>query len=266
MDKSEKIRLIYSVVIAVFVIAIGIALICVAADIYYSGRGTGVIFTREIVVNKLRAFVIPFIILIGGIVAGAIFPLYEVRASRRDEDVLKVLENLLPSGGSGEQYEQAERDYKSVKRARLYVFIGKTVALLGLMIAALCYVLDTSHFVNNDITREIFAMVKHVLPLVVGAFALLIGCGIADGIMASKQLSFLKTLVKYGNRTPAEPATNKFTKSAKAVLSSDITLWVVRAVVLVVGVTFLILGIFNGGAHDVLVKAINICTECIGLG
>ena len=26
------------------------------------------------------------------------------------------------------------------------------------------------------------------------------------------------------------------------------------------------LGIYNGGLHDVLVKAINICSECIGLG
>jgi hypothetical protein len=31
-------------------------------------------------------------------------------------------------------------------------------------------------------------------------------------------------------------------------------------------VAFLILGIFNGGAEDVLKKAIAICTECIGLG
>ena len=26
------------------------------------------------------------------------------------------------------------------------------------------------------------------------------------------------------------------------------------------------LGVLNGGLNDVLVKAINICTECIGLG
>ena len=31
-------------------------------------------------------------------------------------------------------------------------------------------------------------------------------------------------------------------------------------------VLLLILGAFNGGLNDVLVKAVNICTECIGLG
>lgn len=39
-----------------------------------------------------------------------------------------------------------------------------------------------------------------------------------------------------------------------------------RITVGVVAVVFIIVGITNGGAHDVFVKAINICTECIGLG
>ena len=29
---------------------------------------------------------------------------------------------------------------------------------------------------------------------------------------------------------------------------------------------FIVIGMFNGGMDDVLYKAINICTECIGLG
>lgn len=39
-----------------------------------------------------------------------------------------------------------------------------------------------------------------------------------------------------------------------------------RLVVLFLGVLFIVLGAMNGGARDVLIKAINICTECIGLG
>ena len=45
-----------------------------------------------------------------------------------------------------------------------------------------------------------------------------------------------------------------------------ICLWTARAVVGVTAITFILVGIFNGGANDVLIKAINICTECIGLG
>ena len=41
---------------------------------------------------------------------------------------------------------------------------------------------------------------------------------------------------------------------------------IARLAVLSLGVLFIILGLINGGSRDVLVKAINICTECIGLG
>ena len=41
---------------------------------------------------------------------------------------------------------------------------------------------------------------------------------------------------------------------------------IARICLLVLGVAFIIWGILNGGMHDVFVKAINICTECIGLG
>ena len=40
----------------------------------------------------------------------------------------------------------------------------------------------------------------------------------------------------------------------------------IRAVLLAAALLFILLGVMNGGLYDVLVKAINICTECIGLG
>ncbi|MBR4539430.1 MAG: thioredoxin [Clostridia bacterium] len=36
--------------------------------------------------------------------------------------------------------------------------------------------------------------------------------------------------------------------------------------ILAAAIVFIFLGIFNGSALDVLTKAINICSECIGLG
>ena len=40
----------------------------------------------------------------------------------------------------------------------------------------------------------------------------------------------------------------------------------IRILALCVAIVFILLGVMNGSAYDVLVKAINICTECIGLG
>ena len=41
---------------------------------------------------------------------------------------------------------------------------------------------------------------------------------------------------------------------------------VLRVALVILSVVLIVLGITNGGLWDVLVKAINICTECIGLG
>ena len=41
---------------------------------------------------------------------------------------------------------------------------------------------------------------------------------------------------------------------------------IARIAILCLGVLFIVLGVMNGGSRDVLIKAINICTECIGLG
>ena len=40
----------------------------------------------------------------------------------------------------------------------------------------------------------------------------------------------------------------------------------VQLCLFILALVFILLGVLNGGWYDVLVKAINICTECIGLG
>ncbi len=41
---------------------------------------------------------------------------------------------------------------------------------------------------------------------------------------------------------------------------------VLWAALAVIGVLLVVLGILNGGASDVLAKAVKICSECIGIG
>ena len=41
---------------------------------------------------------------------------------------------------------------------------------------------------------------------------------------------------------------------------------ILRGVILTLAAAFILLGVMNGGARDILYKAIAICTECIGLG
>ena len=266
MNKAEKIRHIYSAVISVFAVAMGIALICVAADIYYSGKGTGVIFTREIVSDKLKALSIPFIILIGLIACGSVFPLCEAKAKHKSEDALKLLRGKKPSGGDGEQYDSAKKQYDKLAKIRYIVWGCALAVTLAGAIASLCYLLKTAHFKGTDVTGEIFDMVRHVLPWVAVTFVALIAAAVTNGALAGKQLKALKTLIKYGNGEAENKAEFAAVQAIKKLAENDVALWVVRGIIFAVAVTFIILGALNGGANDVMVKAVNICTECIGLG
>lgn len=44
------------------------------------------------------------------------------------------------------------------------------------------------------------------------------------------------------------------------------TLLIIKSVVIAIGIVAIIFGAIKGGFADVLTKAVNICTECIGLG
>ncbi len=53
---------------------------------------------------------------------------------------------------------------------------------------------------------------------------------------------------------------------AEASAARSASIRIVQAILLLISVVLIVLGVMNGGLYDVLVKAINICTECIGLG
>ena len=49
-------------------------------------------------------------------------------------------------------------------------------------------------------------------------------------------------------------------------LNSNRFVYSTRLVVFCAAVAFIVVGVLKGGMGEVLMKAINICTECIGLG
>lgn len=267
MEKSAKIRLIYSIFLGVFTVAVGLAIICVAADIYYSGKDTGVIYSRAIVGERLTALAIPLIFLIAAIILGAVFPLYKVKAARQPESTLSKLKSRIPQSGEGEEFTAAQNAYKKAAIIRLVAWLVALAVALAGAIATLCYLVDTAQFSGKDVNGEVFKLVKNILPWLCVAFAATIGATVTSGIFANKQVAAAKTMIKNGDKsTVAQKSEPKFITVIKSVIAKPAFTWAVRGCVFVLAVTFIIVGIVNGGANDVLVKAVNICTECIGLG
>ena len=100
-----------------------------------------------------------------------------------------------------------------------------------------------SIYTAEEVTRKLFAAV----PLIANSVILLLMC-LAVKV---KDPDADRPAKAEGRMTP-----KKETKSKK----------IVQAVVVVAAVLLIIAGICNGSALDVLIKGINICTECVGLG
>lgn len=266
MNKTEKIRKIYALILSVFIAAMGIALICVAADIYYSGEGPGLYYSREIVGDRLKKLAIPLLLLIAAIIAGALFPVFETKAKRPGEDTLKKLQRRMPAGGEGEEFDKAQKAYRKMNTVKISIWCFALAVALACSIATIVYLADAANFAGSDLTGHILGLVKVALPCTLVALAAFVAASYTNGYCAKEQIRHLKTMIRLGSRETVLPKELAVLDKATGIASHNITLWVVRGVVFALAVTFIILGIFNGGAQDVLIKAINICTECIGIG
>ena len=263
MNKSEKIRRIYTIVLSVLIVAMGIALICVAADIYYSGVG----YSRELVGDRLEKLAIPLLFVIAAMIAGALFPLYETKAKRTSEEILRKLQRKIPAEGEGEEFAAAKKAYLKMKIVKIAVWCSAFVVALAGSIIILVYLCIAKNFAGTDFTTHILNLVKVALPCTVISLGGVIAASYVNGYCAKEQVKHIKTMIRFAStKEIALPIELKVLDKVNKVTSHDITLWVVRGIVLTIAITFIFLGILNGGARAVLLKAIAICTECIGLG
>ena len=124
---------------------------------------------------------------------------------------------------------------------------------------ALLWLLDRSHFESWDLEAVMGAMLLHTVPPAVLAFAAMYLRARADDASRNREIVLLREQVR---RQPPE--------SARPVPVSAVSETrgrrVLRAALYAAAVLLVVLGICNGGLRDVFVKAVNICTECIGLG
>lgn len=274
MTDCEKLRTGYHIFLSVFTCALGFAYILSAANIYYSGpiqNGADLIYySREIVWGYLKWLLIPTVIWIFAIIGGFILSVKMVvpAKKRNKQNALSIVERLqkrMPAQADGELSVCLNRVNQ---REKIRFAARGAVALYCIVAAIMCcvYVFDATNFPAADLTKEVLAMLARVLPWIAVAFVLTCCVMIYDYISAQKVLPDMKRLAaSKGERKTA----CKFLQTASCAeqkVFSGYGLLVVRFAVAVVGVAFVVVGIANGGAGDVLAKAINICTECIGLG
>lgn len=256
-DKSQAIALrclrICTAVATVVMIAI---LIWQCIDIYWIGNrpenvlGPGVyqeqVYRRDDVANRLSGLLIPFVtyvmLLLLTAVAHIAWGKEAARSGMTPENRLRLMKKRIAD-------LPAEAAKEESFRQKAWTVAGILMGICA--VPCVVYLAQRSHFTDKDPVAPIDAMLLHVVPWVVAAFAVAVIAYILCGKSAEREIAALKG-VKMSSTVTKEEKTSRTN--------------IIRAVLYTAAVLFILLGVMNGGAWDVLVKAIKICTECIGLG
>ena len=265
-NRKRLLKLIYSLCFSVLTVVVALLFIVQVWSIFRSAETSP--FTVERISKHFKQISVPVTFwvfaLVGNIVLTCVYPdaPEKTKAYFTADERVKRLKKRLPK-------DSALRGYEKGDYVRLAVACLAAAFTVTAMIVSLVYLLDKTYspvlsealFVeNNGMTDR----VVRVLLWSAAATMLLMAATIFGDIIAGKKEEKIKREIvenaKKGIRAPIEKSEKKAAKN------NEVALWIVRGVIAVVGIVFVISGICNGGMGEMLFKAINICTQCIGLG
>lgn len=208
------------------------------------------IYTREDVMSRLDSVSVPLAACAGAVILAIVLHAAvphqpDAFTGMTPENRLRLLKSRVTSLPEAAQKEE---------RLRSGLTLISGAVMVGLCGYCLFYLLNRESFPEwNRVRLDLVmgTMLLHIVPP--SAFALLLGIALSFVRKASaeREIVILQGLPKTDSAV-----------SLKAPKNTNR----VRVILYVAAVAFILLGVMNGGLRDVLYKAINICTECIGLG
>ncbi len=258
-NKWNKTYKIVTIVITVISILMGIAFLVQTLRIYAAKNDP--LYSRDIVGNHLLQILFVIILWIIAVIAGVVFAfLSHPNDSKlvKTTNIIKLhnLMKLLPELDETDENGQALK--KELFKRKIAWYICLALLAVCLLMSSL-YLFNVKHFeYNGNPTEQIKNMVLHVLPWIIGGLVVLSIGTIYEEFCAKRAIPYAKSLLSQNGKIEKKV----MVESKKKSLALNIT----RGVIVVAAITLIIVGALTGGADGVLQKAINICTECIGLG
>lgn len=249
---------IYLIIQAVLCVLLVVLLSVSAVTIYREGAARKAehplesIYTREIAAEKFAPIAPLFFAAIGLTIAGLVLGIRDDNAEKpvRDAELnrdLVVMRVTQPS-------DAMRRARSEQKRWRL---IGRGAFALCMLPVSL-YMIDPAHFPPEDLEGMFYSLIRVLVPwTVVGLGALAVCSGMRKRyILQETEAAQARLKEELEAGVKPEP---KAAPRPKRLVALQIAL-------IAVAIGLIVVGALNGGALDVLYKAINICTECVGLG
>lgn len=254
-DTAKRIRLIYGIVLTVSALVAGICLMAACLGIYRSGGEQ--IYTAQKVAGAFASIAAPVYLCLALVAGGFILDLAlpaDSKKKKAEKNYAAILARLL-------EKRDVENCDPALKEEILYLRkLRKQERILSLLLLAagsvgfLIYGANPANFHQTEINASMAKAVILLLCYLAVPFGFALGTTYRSKRSLQKEIELVKQ-IPAGEYQPAAPAKSRGCKASAA-----------RWVVLGLAVVLLVYGFFAGGTADVLTKAINICTECVGLG
>ena len=229
-----------------------------AVTIYHEGvarkaeRPLESIYTREIAAEKFAPIAPLFFAALGLMVAGLVLGIKDENAAKHVGD--PELKRDLVVARVAQPSDAMRRERGNQKRWRLIGWAAFALSMVPIVI----YMLNPAHFPLNDLEGMFYCLVRVLIPWIA------VGVGALAVCARMRERCVLREIEAAQAQLKAEKDAGLVPKPKVAPQQKNFV--TLQIVLIAVAVIFIVIGVFNGSARDVLYKAINICTECVGLG
>jgi len=254
-DTVKRVRLAVFALVGAFAVIAGICLMMACLSIYRSGGDQ--IYTAEKVAAAFATIATPVYLCLAFIVAGFLTGLAfpgENKKLKAEKNYAAILARLLEKRDVDGCDPELKDAILYQRKQRKQNKILSLLLLAAGSVSFLVYGVNPANFHDSQINDSMVKAVTLLLCLLVVPFIFAVFTAYHSKKSLQKEIELVKQI-------PAGEV-----QAAAPKKSCGCRKFPVSIVVLVLAVILLVYGFLNGGTADVLTKAINICTECVGLG
>ena len=210
------------------------------------------IYTPEIVQEKLTA--------VAPVCLALLIPLVLALAFKAKDDSAQkpVIDGEMRRNLLAARVANPSEAMKKEQAIQKRLLLGGWAAFGLCMVPIAVYLLSPAHFPENDLEGMLSSLLGTLLPWTAAGLAALAAACALRNKSAKRETEAAKAQLKAEKEAGIAPAQKQRKKPLRKAP--------VRAAVLIAAALFIAAGILNGSALDALIKAITICTECVGLG
>ena len=246
---------IYLIVQALLCAALTVILSLTAADMFVSGmalRAAGDPFARiysAAAVSEKFSPIAPLFFICGGMaIAGLILNAGpdETKTAVRDPESLR---DFIVSG-----IDAPSPAMKKERRKQTLLFLTGWILFVICMMPIFIHVISPENFPSDRLEEMFSALMRRLLPFTAIGIAIFAVTSYLGERSMIRETEAAKALT---GRTGIRPGVQR--KNNRIVCA-------VRIIIAAAAAAMMMAGIANGGMRDVLIKAVSLCTECVGLG